>query len=134
MLRRLLTICKRILGFIFFPLIWLVRAITGWIAGNFIALTFSVILLSIAVVVLWERVVIIIPAGYVGVIYRPLFGGIAMDKVLNEGLNIVFPLNTVTQYDGRVQMNKIEMEVLTKDQLRSDIKVSFQKSGACTGQ
>ena len=126
MLRRLLTICKRILGFIFFPLIWLVRAITGWIAGNFIALTFSVILLSIAVVVLWERVVIIIPAGYVGVIYRPLFGGIAMDKVLNEGLNIVFPLNTVTQYDGRVQMNKIEMEVLTKDQLRSDIKVSFQ--------
>jgi regulator of protease activity HflC (stomatin/prohibitin superfamily) len=78
------------------------------------------------VVVLWQRVVIVIPAGFVGVIYRPLFGGIAMDKILDEGVNIVFPLNTVTQYDARMQLKKIEMEVLTKDQLRSDIKVSFQ--------
>ena len=86
----------------------------GWIAGNFIALAFAAILLSISVVVLWKRVVIIIPAGFVAVIYRPLSGG------------IVFPLNTVTQYDARMQMEQIQMEVLTKDQLRSDIKVSFQ--------
>lgn len=126
MLSRLFTICKRVIGFIFFPLTWFVRTIMGWIAGNFIALTFAAILLSIGVVVLWQRVVIIIPAGSVGVLYRPLFGGIAMDKVLGEGLNIVFPLNTVTQYDARIQMKQIQMEVLTKDQLRSDIKVSFQ--------
>ena len=98
----------------------------GWIAGNFIALAFAAILLSISVVVLWKRVVIIIPAGFVAVIYRPLSGGIVMDQILNEGLNLVFPLNTVTQYDARMQMEKIQMEVLTKDQLRSDIKVSFQ--------
>ena len=126
MLSRFLTICKRIIGFIFFPLTWLVRTITGWIAGNFILLTFTAILLSISVVVLWKRVVIVIPAGSVGVIYRPLSGGIAMNQILNEGLNLVFPLNTVTEYDARVQMKQIQMEVLTKDQLRSDIKVSFQ--------
>jgi prohibitin 1 len=126
MLSRFFDICKRVLRFIFFPLIWVVRTITGWLSANSISLAFSAILLSIAVVVLWPRVVIIIPAGFVGVLYRPLFGGIAMDKVLGEGLNLVFPLNTVTQYDARVQMKQIEMEVLTKDQLRSDIKVSFQ--------
>ena len=126
MLSRFLTICKRVLSFIFYPLTWLVRTITGWIAGNFISLAFAVILLSISVVVLWQRVVIVIPAGFVGVLYRPLLGGIAMNKVLGEGLNLVFPLNTVTQYDARVQMKQIQMEVLTKDQLRSDIKVSFQ--------
>lgn len=126
MLSRLLTILKRILRFIFFPLIWIVRIVTGWISSNFITLTFTAIILSIGVVVLWQRVVIIIPAGFVGVVYRPLLGGIAMDKVLGEGLNLVFPLNTVTQYDARVQMKQIQMEVLTKDQLRSDIKVSFQ--------
>jgi regulator of protease activity HflC (stomatin/prohibitin superfamily) len=113
-------------GFIFYPLTWFVNIIHNWVARNYIGLTFSVILLSITVVVLWQRVVIIIPAGFVGVIYRPLFGGIAMDKILDEGVNIVFPLNTVTQYDARMQLKKIEMEVLTKDQLRSDIKVSFQ--------
>ncbi len=126
MLSRFLAICKRVLNFIFYPLTWLVSAISGWFARNYIGLTFSVILASIAVVVLWQRVVILIPAGFVGVIYRPLFGGISMDQILGEGVNIVFPLNTVTQYDARVQMKKIEMEVLTKDQLRSDIKVSFQ--------
>ena len=126
MLSRFLTLCKRIVGFIFYPLTWFVNIIHNWVARNYIGLTFSVILLSITVVVLWQRVVIIIPAGFVGVIYRPLFGGIAMDKILEEGVNIVFPLNTVTQYDARMQLKKIEMEVLTKDQLRSDIKVSFQ--------
>ena len=126
MLSRFLTLCKRILGFIFYPLTWFVSIIKEWFARNYIGLAFSVILLSITVVVLWNRVVILIPAGFVGVIYRPLFGGIAMEKILGEGVNLVFPLNTVTQYDARVQMKKIEMEVLTKDQLRSDIKVSFQ--------
>ena len=126
MLSRFLTLCKRIVGFIFYPLTWFVNIIHKWVARNYIGLTFSVILLSISLVVLWQRVVIIIPAGFVGVIYRPLFGGVAMDKILDEGVNIVFPLNTVTQYDARMQLKKIEMEVLTKDQLRSDIKVSFQ--------
>lgn len=117
---------KRVLGFIFFPVTWVVRGVSNWIAGNFIGLTFVSILLVLSVIVLWKRVVIVIPAGSVGVIYRPLLGGIDMDRILNEGLNLVFPLNTVTEYDSRVQMKQIQMEVLTKDQLRSDIKVSFQ--------
>ena len=104
----------------------MVRTIKNWLAGNFIALIFVTILVSISVVVLWKRVVVVIPAGSVGVIYRPLLGGISMDQILGEGVNIVFPLNTVTEYDARVQMKQIQMEVLTKDQLRSDIKVSFQ--------
>jgi len=115
-----------VLTFIFYPLIWLTRIFTGWINKNFIGLLFSVILVSMAVVVLWNRIVIVIPAGSVGVIYRPMLGGVSMNEILNEGLNIVFPLNTVTQYDAQVQMKQIHMEVLTKDQLRSDIKVSFQ--------
>ena len=126
MLSRLLNMFKRVLGFIFFPVTWVVRGVSNWIAGNFIGLTFVSILLVLSVIVLWKRVVIVIPAGSVGVLYRPLLGGIDMDRILNEGLNLVFPLNTVTEYDSRVQMKQIQMEVLTKDQLRSDIKVSFQ--------
>ena len=126
MLSRLLNMFKRVLGFIFFPVTWVVRGVSNWIASNFIGLIFVSILLVLSVVVLWKRVVIVIPAGSVGVIYRPLLGGIDMDRILNEGLNLVFPLNTVTEYDSRVQMKQIQMEVLTKDQLRSDIKVSFQ--------
>lgn len=126
MLSRLLNIFKRILGFLFFPVIWPVRVVANWVSSNYIGLTFFVVLLVLSVIVLWKRVVIIIPAGFTGVIYRPMLGGVDMNQILGEGVNFVFPLNTVTEYDARVQMKQIQMEVLTKDQLRSEIKVSFQ--------
>lgn len=126
MLSRLLNIFKKILGFLFFPVIWPVRAISNWVSSNYIGLTFFTVLLVLSVIVLWKRVVVVIPAGFTGVIYRPLLGGIDMNQILGEGVNLVFPLNTVTEYDARVQMQQIQMEVLTKDQLRSEIKVSFQ--------
>jgi regulator of protease activity HflC (stomatin/prohibitin superfamily) len=126
MFTRLLNSFKRTLGFVFYPITWIVNVVSNWITGNFIGLIFGSILLVLSVIVLWNRVVIVIPAGSVGVVYRPLMGGIDMDQILNEGVNIIFPLNSVTVYDSRVQMKQIQMEVLTKDQLRSDVKVSFQ--------
>ena len=126
MLSRLSNIFKRILGFLFFPLIWPVRVVANWVSSNYIGLTFITVLIVLSVIVLWKRVVVVIPAGFTGVIYRPLLGGIDMNQILGEGVNLVFPLNTVTEYDSRVQMQQIQMEVLTKDQLRSEIKVSFQ--------
>ena len=126
MLSRLLNIFKRILGFLFFPVIWPVRVVANWVSSNYIVLTFFSVLLVLSVIVLWKRVVIVIPAGFTGVIYRPMLGGVDMNQILGEGVNFVFPLNSVTEYDARVQMKQIQMEVLTKDQLRSDVKVSFQ--------
>jgi regulator of protease activity HflC (stomatin/prohibitin superfamily) len=126
MFTRLLNSLKRILKFVFYPVTWVFSIFSNWIAGNVLGLIFGMILLVLSVIVLWNRVVIVIPAGSVGVVYRPILGGIDMDQILNEGVNLVFPLNTVTVYDSRIQMKQIQMEVLTKDQLRSDVKVSFQ--------
>ena len=86
MLSRFLNTLKRVLRFIFYPLIWLVGIITGWINKNFVGLLFTVILLAMAVAVLWNKIVIIIPAGSVGVVYRPLFGGVAMDEAVGTVL------------------------------------------------
>lgn len=88
---------------------------------------FSILVIS-AIVILAHRIFIFIPAGYVGVIYEPLFGGVNESLVLKEGLHVICPWNTITTYDGRVQSRKIDLEILTKDQLKSKITIYFQFS------
>jgi regulator of protease activity HflC (stomatin/prohibitin superfamily) len=78
------------------------------------------------IVVLWPYVVKVVPAGNAGVIYRPLFGGINLDTVYHEGVHLVFPWDTLTQYNGRVQTSAVEIEVLTKDLLKTKVTVAFQ--------
>jgi regulator of protease activity HflC (stomatin/prohibitin superfamily) len=76
--------------------------------------------------ILWDRVVYIVPAGNVGVIYRPLWGGVDMERVFGEGIHILFPWNRFTQYNARIQNQVLELEVLTSDLLKSKVKVIFQ--------
>jgi regulator of protease activity HflC (stomatin/prohibitin superfamily) len=76
--------------------------------------------------ILWDRVVYIVPAGNVGVIYRPLWGGVDMERVFGEGIHILFPWNKFTQYNARIQNQALELEVLTSDLLKSKVKVIFQ--------
>lgn len=79
-------------------------------------------------IVVFPHVFVLIPSGFYGVIYRPLSGGIDEKTVLEEGLYITFPWNRVYKYDGRVQVDHLEIDVLTADQLKSKVKVSFQYS------
>ena len=124
--RLLTSLLKQALYILLYPVIWVYRLIVGLLMKNILLISFVVILSLMAVGVLWKRVVIVIPAGYLGVLYAPLFGGIDLSTVFEEGVHFIFPVNTVTQYDARVQSTKISMEVLTKDQLKSKISVSFQ--------
>lgn len=111
---------------ILFPFRWIYSFIANWFAVNLLSLLFVTLLFVCTVIVLWHRVVVTIPAGYVGVIYRPLGGGVVMNQVLGEGVNFMFPLNSVTMYDARTQAEKVTMEVLTQDQLTSKVIVTFQ--------
>ena len=124
--RLLTSLLKQALYILLYPVIWVYRLIVGLLMKNILLISFVVILSLMAVGVLWKRVVIVIPAGYLGVLYAPLFGGVNLSTVFEEGVHFIFPVNTITQYDARVQSTKISMEVLTKDQLKSKISVSFQ--------
>ena len=126
MISKMWAFIKRVLAFICWPVTALYRLLVRLLNENLLALSFTTILLALSLVVLWKRVVVVIPAGHVGVVYRPLLGGIDMARILNEGLHVLLPFNSVVQYDGTIQMKQIQMEVLTKDQLKSQVKVSFQ--------
>lgn len=91
-----------------------------------IPLLIVMILFSTGVVLLWPRIVIVVPAGNVGVLYRPFSGGVQLDRVLNEGLHVIWPLNDVTQYSTRVNAQELDLTLLTSDLLDADVKIVFQ--------
>ena len=79
-----------------------------------------------AVVISFPRSFVVIPAGFQGVLYRPFSNGVDDKIVIGEGLNVILPWNTIFQYDSRIQIRKLEMEVLTADQLKSKVALTFQ--------
>lgn len=99
-----------------------------WVRRHFAGFILLVVLTTCAFVVLIPHMFVLIPSGHYGVVYRPLSGGIDEDMIVEEGIFITFPWNRVYKYDGRLQVNSLEMDVLTADQLKSKVKVSFQYS------
>ncbi len=67
-----------------------------------------------------------IPAGSVGVMYKPLFGGTRTESVMGEGLHLIAPWDSVTVYNIRVQEDKHEMQVLTKEGLTVQLHLSIR--------
>lgn len=100
--------------------------ISAWFIKNLLSVLMFTTFVVGTCVVLFPVVVIKIPAGYMGVLYRPLQKGVVEDLVLGEGFHLVYPWNTVHQYSGRIQIKKLELDVLTSDQLRSKVTLTFQ--------
>lgn len=100
--------------------------INHYIDRYLIQLLCVAILFFACLVVGWRHVVVKIDTGYLGVLYRPLSGGVDLDLVLGEGLHIVAPWNTLATYDAHILTHSLEMEVMTSDQLKSTAEISFQ--------
>jgi regulator of protease activity HflC (stomatin/prohibitin superfamily) len=62
----------------------------------------------------------------VGVLYKPLFGGTRTESVLSEGLHLIVPWDVLTVYNVRVQEDKHEMRVLSKEGLTVELHLSIR--------
>lgn len=100
--------------------------LTRWAEQRMLSLMLVFALLVASLVVLWPRVFVVIPAGSVGVIYRPLSGGVDMEHLYREGFFLIWPWNKITLYNARIQLKELDLELLTADLLRTEVKVSFQ--------
>ena len=86
-----------------------------------------ILMLCIAtILVLWPVVVVQVPVGYNGVLYRPLSNGVDEKRVLKEGLTLKMPWNSVTQYNIQLQTETLELAVMTSDLLKTKVKLVFQ--------
>ncbi len=79
---------------------------------------------AFAVAFLWKSIFVKIGPGEAGVIYRLFGGGTDVENVYGEGLQVVFPWNTMYIYNTRVQQVADEFMVLSQDGLAIKVEVS----------
>ena len=97
-----------------------------WVEHHMLGLLFVFALLIGALVMLWPKTFVKVPAGSVGVIYRPLSGGVDLADLYREGYFLIWPWNELTVYTIRVQLKELSLELLTADLLPTKVKVGFQ--------
>jgi len=81
----------------------------------------------IVFLVVVNNIMITIPSGSAGVLYKKFSGGTVTDEAFGEGVHFIAPWNTMFQYDVRTQEVEETMEVLSANGLsiRVDVSVRF---------
>lgn len=75
------------------------------------------LLVCLVVVFFFDRIVISIHPGEIGVLWRRLGAGTVIDTVYREGLHVILPINNMYIYNTRKQSYSEEIDVLTVDGL-----------------
>jgi len=81
-------------------------------------------LLGLFVIFFFDRVVISIHPGELGVLWRRLGGGTQIDTVYREGLHLILPINKMYIYNVRKQQFTDTIDVLTVDGLTVRVRYS----------
>jgi regulator of protease activity HflC (stomatin/prohibitin superfamily) len=103
--------------------------------------SFALLVTMLLVVVLWPYVVITVPSGQVGVLWRRFYGfdiycgcfagrGTALDprELREEGLHLIWPWNKLFLYDLRLQIATESFDAISKDgvNVTAQINVRYQ--------
>jgi regulator of protease activity HflC (stomatin/prohibitin superfamily) len=80
----------------------------------------------IVVVVMWHRVVYVVPAGGAGVRWLLFFGGTVIERPVGEGLQLMFPWDLLTIYDTRKQAVDTDFTALTNKGLPIQLKLTIR--------
>lgn len=90
------------------------------------ALITSTIVILLIIVYFYSSIFITIRAGEAGVLYRRFAGGTVTDYVYPEGFHIIFPWNSMTIYNTRVQQTSYPLAVLTDEGLKITLNISIR--------
>ena len=82
-------------------------------------------LAGILVLLLWRLVIVVVPAGHIGVLYSLLGGGTVINDVYHEGLALKLPWNKMYLFETRVQSLALDVEALSLEGLRVDVKANL---------
>ena len=97
-----------------------------FIRENRVSLVVTGLICAFLVFFLYSRIFITIKAGEGGVLYQLFFGGTVRDKVYGEGLHVIWPWDSLSIYNVRVQEERRELEVLDNTGLRFTLNISIR--------
>ncbi len=101
------------------------QRLADWLHENTPAFIVTNLLLLLLIVFLWSRIVVVIPPGHNGVLFR-LFSGTQVDHVYTEGVYLISPFNTMHQYETRKQIKLHEFDVLTSKGLSVKLSLAIR--------
>jgi len=89
---------------------------------------FALLVVLFLFVVLWNSVVVNIPAGHGGVMWYRFFGGTddTPGPPLSEGVHLIFPWDLVFDYNLRLQARDRDYQVVSKDGLHFTITMNYR--------
>lgn len=96
-----------------------------WLTKNALLAAIWTLLVAFLIVFFWRSMIITIPAGHQGVIWRRLWGT-DLNTVYPEGTQFILPWNKMTVYDIRVQRRDLTVKVLSTDGLEISIGASVR--------
>lgn len=110
-------------------------SIRGWVATRYQRskafarsqapyLILGLFVLAFAVIFFFDRIVISIHPGELGVLWRRLGGGTQIDTAYREGMHVILPINKMYIYNVRKQQSSDMIDVLTVDGLTVKVKYS----------
>jgi regulator of protease activity HflC (stomatin/prohibitin superfamily) len=73
-----------------------------------------------------ERVVIFVNAGEAAVLFKRFDNGTQLDKIYGEGFHLIFPWNSMTVYNVRIQHEFKQFEVLSANGLKIKVDASIR--------
>lgn len=70
--------------------------------------------------------IVTIPAGHLGVLWKRFGGGTVVDHMITEGTSMILPWDRVFVYDARLQSVDREFEVLSSDGLKLMVNLAWR--------
>ena len=96
-----------------------------WLRRNLHVFALVALLLLGVAVVFADRIFIVIPAGHVGALWNR-FSGTRVDRVFDEGLHIISPLDVMTPYEVRKQLAVHTLDVLSTEGLTVALELAIR--------
>jgi regulator of protease activity HflC (stomatin/prohibitin superfamily) len=100
------------------------QAVGAWLDRNLMRITVAVMVAAFLFLLLINRIVVTVPAGHAGVLWKRFGGGTVVDRIYGEGIRLILPWNEMTIYDMRFQHVQDEYEVVDRDGLRMTLAIS----------
>ncbi len=101
------------------------RELRRWLLRRGPFVTIGLQLLLLVVVLFWDRIFIVIHPGEAGV-HWSRFTGTQIDRVRDEGLNIISPLDEMTIYEVRKQLVAHSLTVLSVEGMRLQLDLAIR--------
>jgi len=99
---------------------------SDWLQKRLLSILVTIMVLSMLFLFFYRDIIITIPAGHAGVLFRRYAEGTVLDRTYPEGTFAVLPWNKMNIYNIRLHHRSKKITVISKDGLSIDLVISVR--------